>query len=558
MRDFLLLVKAVQASGLNMNRTRKGKLVKKGNFALSTILVGLLLTFSLASQVFRYLSATVNVGFTLEEHLPFLYIMFTGYLIYSLGMSLAFAAPIYFKGNNDVFLSLPISGNKFFLAKFAITFFINAAYGGLAPLVSSIMACVMLHLPFYSYLISILIFLIFLIVVPCLAFLLVNVLSKFVNFKDGKVANFLITFILILLVACGVMLVNLASSGFKSDMTKEFALQSIEKYASHFTWITWLGYLSARSLLMRNGSDALLFLGLVVFALVVAALALLVSRRTYLSHLGKTFKTRSKALTKEQKIKKMEKQMALLDRPKKLALQREFANYTSDSSIFINSAAAQIGVIVSLAITFGGMALAKASADMNGQTGMNDMTLYILGICFMMFSFYFTGLSFAAVSLEKKNLALMKTLPISSKKMINQKLMPSLIIYLPTAILIFLLYALLVRFNLEYFLSLLMMLLAYPITIILFGFLMGVCFPNFNYDTSAELFNRGKGIVFSHLGHFLLSAIGSALIVVGAKVIGHLWVGALMASVLFIGLAVLFYFLSNKRLQTMLVKEITF
>jgi phosphoglycerol transferase MdoB-like AlkP superfamily enzyme len=87
---------------------------------------------------------------------------------------------------------------------------------------------------------------------------------------------------------------------------------------------------------------------------------------------------------------------------------------------------------------------------------------------------------------------------------------------------------------------------------------MGVCFPNFNYDTSAELFNRGKGIVFSHLGHFLLSAIGSALIVVGAKVIGHLWVGALMASVLFIGLAVLFYFLSNKRLQTMLVKEITF
>lgn len=550
MKDFFLLVKAVQASGYRVGKVRKGKPVKQNRSIFSVFLIGFLLTLSFGSQVFSFLQRAVRLSFSAEDALPYLTLMFTGYFLYGLMMSLITCAPTFFRGNNDAFLPLPISGNRFFLAKFTIIFFINLAYGGLILLGTSLTACIMLHLSVASYFVSIALFLLYLFLAPCLSFFIFNFLARFLDLKNGKVSYIIITCVSVVIAAGSGILVNAVPSLAGETMTHEIAIAAVGNYVSYFPWLTWIGYLPAHALTLLQKTDYLSLLALLFITLLVVALSLTVSRRTYLTRLGKSFSSHRHVLTSQQAEKKKEKQMKLLDHPRRLIFHREFSNYLSDSSIF-NGNAPQLSILLSLIIT---MVFMRISVVDGKHVPL--MILEICGISFLLFSFFFTCLPFVALSLERKNLAYLKTFPLSYRKMLWQKLSPSVVLSLPLVPIIFVVYLCLVGFEADFAISLAMVALTYPMMIILYSFWIGTCFPNFSFEFSAELMNKGKGILLSHLGHIVFSTLGISLITSLYFVFHCFWIGTLIVSVLYAGLGVLFYFLGERKLKRLLTSEL--
>ena len=550
MKDFFLLLKAVQASSLTVNRKRRGKVVKPKSFSFSLLLVGFILALTYGSQLFNALSKLQSYHFETSNYFNALNLIFTSAALYGFFMCLVFSSSIYYRGNNDVFLSLPISGNRYFFAKLVLTSYLNLVYGGLTILTIGIMACVMLQFGFISYLMVVLNFLIYVLVTPCISFLIIDLFANFIDFKQSKTGTLIFSSICGVLASLSIMLGSVFTSAIPIESTQAKVLQSIDNYTSLFRWLTWSGFLQTKSIMMMNSKDALYFLIHFIIAACFIAISLLVSRRTYLSHLGKTYRSHKKSLSENQIQHKIEKSKSQLSHPKYILLKREWKIYRQDKTFLLDVFIFPITMTLSLGITL--FSLSMTDAFSNYPNLMNGI---ILGaICLNAF---YVSLPYASTSLEKKDLSLIKTLPMSMSTLSNIKLLPSLILFIPISVIASIVFLFAGNIDILFVIMVFILSVLYPSTIILFSFFMGVTLPNFNYSNSLELIKKGWGIGISNIGHAILSLVCTTIFIF-FSLLNILWMGFVIVSILLLSLSIVFYILSKKKMKRLFESEITF
>lgn len=552
MKDFIQLVKAVQASSLVVNKKNKnGKKGKKTSMFLNLLLVAVLLNLCFISEFYSFFGKTAGLDMQLNDYYSYILVALTSYSLFGFFMCLIFVSTIFFKGDNDIFLSLPISGNRYFLAKYVLSLYINFVYGGLTILACSIMACILLHLSFLSYLFGILIGIIYIFAIPALCFLILNFLSNFIDFK-GRAKSFTI-FSTICGIFTALSAIYLSSSTYlvPAEGSKDVIVSAMDDYASLFNWINWVGFLPAKSILLAKETDFLYFFAYLGIACLILLFALFFSRKSYLSHLGKTFSSKKKPISEKKRQEKFQKSLSLLSHPKKIALRREFSLYKAERGILVE------GFIMPciMSVTFGIFLYSFKGTNM-----FSDMpSLFQAITCSsLLYAFYYYSLPSCAISLEGRNLLMMKTMPIERKQFIFRKLYPSFLIYYPFSLISALLFFFAAPFSFSYLFSMLVLTLTYPFMIILFSFYLGVRFPNPNYESIADLLKRKTSAILSQVGHLVFFAIEALLLVVFVFLDCPLWIAAAICSALNIALGILFFVLSKKRLAFYLDSEISF
>lgn len=549
MKDFLLLVKAVKANSLTINRKKNGKTIKPKNVSIGMLLIGIFISFSFAMNYFSYFAQTYELGLSIMDYEKYIILSFSGFFLFGFFLCLTFSCSIFYGGNNALFLSLPISGNRLFLAKLFLSLYYNLIYGGLTILAISLTTCVILHLSFISYIYAIFIFFIYTISSSCASFLLLDFLSIFINFKNKK-AVIVFSAISGFLGTLSIVLSSIGSETIGEGMTKENVIESMNSCYSYFTWISWVGLLPSNSILQIKNNANICFIGYTLISSLIVCLSIFVSRKNYISLLSRSIKSNQKKLTIEEKKKRFEKSCSNLNKHNKIALKREFSNYKNEGSILINAYVMPITMLISLATVMFSLKYSNTQIEVN--------IFQMMGIGFMLLTCCFYVIPYTSLSLEKKDLMLIKTLPYSQNQMVYIKLLPSYILYLPLIILNMIIYICMYISSPIYVVSIILLGTLYPILIINFSFLMGIIFPNFNYTNAGELLKKGWGVSLSYIFFFISTIVLISSLLISYFILKTILIGVIIDTFLTLFFSIFFFLCSKNKLQKLLESEIAF
>ena len=546
MKDFLLLVKAVKASSFtSVRKKNNGKVVKPHTVTLALVISSLLLNFAFG---FQYLSSIMQLkeyGLTFSEVSPFIRNSLTAYILLGFFLSLVYSVSIFFRGNNNVFLSLPISGNKYFLAKLVLSLTLNFTYGGLTLLIIGLITTICFSLSLLSYLYVVLIFLCYVIASPCLSFIVVSLLGRFIRF-ESNVATTIFTIICSIFAFLSLVIVNISSNFTICD-----TVEGVKEYLlnADFVYINWIGFIPYKLIALSSTFDNIYVVALLGITIVITIFSLLISKRSYLKLLGS-----NNGSTSTKKVKKIytDKEYTLLNKPKKLLLKREFANYKKDITILIRSFFTPIIMGIALSIALYSFRTIETEMD-------TDLLFLMLAIILLCFCASYYIMPYTSISIEQKNFVMLKTLPLKLDELIKIKLLPSLMIFVPLNVIIgvvFLFSASVI--TVSYIVSMILISILFPVCNILFDFLMGILFADFNYDNAATLLTKGWGVAFCNIfqyGMVGIIALVYALPVIFAK---SLIIGTIVSSLMLLGTTIALYFVVQACLDKLIKRDINY
>lgn len=541
MKDFIALVKAISQSNLIANTKKKnGKTKISRSYTFSMLLIAVMMSLTFTFQFIDFFLSTKEAGYSIANQGGYLLLANASYMLFGLCMSIIYTCPIFFRGNDDLFLSMPIEGHRFFLAKLVLSIYVNFIYGGLSLLIGNIVTCVFLGLSFSSYLFSVLFFLLYCLVTPCIGFIVNDFLSVFIDFKKNKVANLLLTLLWSSLAISGYLLLSYADS----LMTNQFSpsLDEMNQFICNLSWFTWIGYLPTKGILLEKNMDILFFVFFIAIVVLLFFLTLFIAKKTYIRSLSRNHK-------EKKKKKENKKNITLVYSPRMMLLKREFSTLSQENALYIR--ALMYGG--SLAISF---LFLCYLLKYTGSTNQESLSIFT-GI-FLLVSSFDVLLPSVSLSLEKKNLSMLKSMPLDLRKLIRMKILPSLLVYLPYQALLFILFLFASPMNFDSILSLFLLSFSYPIMIISFSFLMGCVFPNFNYQNLSSLMKKGAGITISSIAHFVFAGIGGFLLVVSLVLTNGILLGALFVTGFSLVFGFVFYLLSVIKTRKILASDITF
>lgn len=549
MKDFLKLVKAIEASNLVVNRKKNGKTVKPHSFGISIVLTAVILTLTFLYQFYGLLSIGINASASMDVFRSLFQLSLTSYSLYGFFMCVVFAFSVFFRSRDDIFLSMPISGGRFFLAKLVLTLYLNLVYGGLTILTTGICLCVMLKLSFLAYFSVVVVFLTYVVVTPCLAFLVTDFFSLFVNLKTSRMPSVILQSVFGGLAGLCAMLVSFISSSFGDNPTAADFASVVEKMSGMFSWCDWLGYFQTKAVMSDGWGDMLYLLIHMVISFALVMATILVARRTYFTNLGKTYSSKKKKMDARKNEKNIQKAIDGISNQNRILLKKELSNYKDDKTVLVN------GFIFPLTsfLSFFSVALALYLSGVFDEK-VWGYQLICLSCAIASMPFYL--IPFSSMSMERQNISFMKSLPVSLNKIMGWKLWLCLLMILPVSTLFGLTYLFLAPFSLDFLFALLALTFLFPVLMVVYSFYIGVRFPNFNAGNASELMKKGAGPNLCLIGHFVFVVLVTGIMVFSSFVFHHFIYGALIAGILLALLIVVFYVLGRKRLNHLLNSEI--
>ncbi len=500
------------------------------------LLIAVMLSITFTLQVVNFFLSTEEAGYSIANQGNYLLLANSGYMLYGLSMSIIYTCPIFFKGKDDLFLSMPIEGHRFFLAKLVLSIYVNFIYGGLSILIGNIVACVFLGLSFSSYLFAILFFLLYCLITPCIAFLINDFFALFIDFRKNKAASLLLTLVWSAFALSGYLLLSYTES-----------LSSVEKinqFITNLSWFTWIGYLQTKGILHEKQMDILFFVIFIIASVVLLVSTLFVAKKTYIQSLSRNYKEKEKRKKKEKSTKDIN-----VDSPTRMLLKREFTTLRQENTLFVRAFMSG----GSLAISF--LFLCYL---LKYTTSTNKESLALFTGILLLVSSIDVLLPCVSLSLEKKNLSMLKSMPLNLRKMIKMKILPSLLVYLPYQALLFILFLFASPMDLDSILSLFLLSFSYPIMIISFSFLMGCVFPNFNYQDLSSLMKKGTSLTISSIAHFVFAGIDGFMLVISIVLTDGILLGSLLITGFSLTFGFIFYLLSVIRTRKIIESDITF
>jgi|GEM_PF-5281874 len=516
MKDFFLLVKAVYSNSARFRNTNQKRKRSATSELLSWILVALVFGLYLSLEVLPQIG---NVAGATEDpvlRFQYLRILFASYCFYCVFILMTLVRPVFFDEEAKAFLCLPVSRSRLFFARVILLYLHSMTYCGIGCLVLPIGAVCFFHLGLYPLLASIFLGIILPPFLLSVSLFLTFVLGKIfpLSSKGGaKAFQGLTSF----LASAFLVLSYLVPFSFGETMD----LSNVPLIARYGVFFVWAGVLPEQVLSSDYRVLFLLLLLALTALLLFASIRLSGTREESFA----TSRKRSRAPRKDV----VEKAFRKAENPSYFFVRQSF------SEVPFGFYFASLSVSLSFLFTF---ALTLTIGGSNGDMGPYfPLLITLLGTTLTVSNPF---LPTSAISLEKENFFLLKTLPFPERKYLFAHYLPSLLFGFLLSLLSSLTLPLISRQSVGDLFASVFFGLAYSFSYTSLMYLFGIRFARFNYATQSEIHTQGWNSLLFWLVSLLYSGLAVAvslpflLLLPGMPYVSYLSLG---------GLALLFGFL---------------
>ena len=491
---FSYLLKAVYANAF-IRKDKKGQ-VKKPSL-IPTLLTALILTAYLGyASILSYLGLQ-ELDATKELKSEFFAFLIAAFMMMYFFFSTTFAIRTFFSKDVYAFLFLPIKGRDLFLAKFLLSFYLSIGYGGLALLVIPTILFILDGASVIGIILYVLFAILLLFAVTGMSFLFAMLLYRILPLESHKGLE---SFITILLSIFGgvymVFLVMLNPTSIESDSPTAY-LDYISSVLQEGRFFSFFGYLPREGFYLLNPLYIVLSF---LIVLVLSCLSLEMADHSYFRLLGsyRGGKSKKKVSASEEE-RRLQKDLARSQDVGKVYFRKEAKRLFSQPAAYLPT----LTSILSMFIVFFLMSLLFAKST---EEDLLASLTYTTPVYFLE-SMLSPLLSYSSVSLEKNDHEMMKAYPLTTKKILVAKVLPSTLFYTILYLIegLFLLIA--SKTSLLDFFPLLFLGLTYGAGTSFFAFFVGCKRANFSWTNPAEISSRGFGPFLIFLYSFLIPGV---------------------------------------------------
>ncbi len=545
MTKFINLVKAIYASGINNSSQRK----KNGKFKKRSIITQIIISIILCvifgfsflySSKFAYIynSQTILVE-------KYFILMLASAFFYSFFMTFSIIKTFYFTKDNS-FIFLPIRPIELFLAKSFIAFFSYFLYGGNVVLTYLICTCIVYKLPFYSYLISIFIFLLVNIITVLLTFCIFILLQSLFKLDKHPTLSNILPIVLSFIAAFTLLSGYFASSSISSNLIEENNLNNfiscITPFINCTCFYSWAGYLLFKSLVINSSLDYLNLVYLIIIAAVTVVFSFFFIEYFYF----KNIKSENKA-TQKRKLSNSDFLLTFSKAYRRNSSQfksfffKEFYNYKQNPLIlFFTIFQALVFVVI---FFVNNLLFIKDFANSNFPVSIILAIMLTFELCMPL-------ISYPSISLEGSSFYILKTFPIKIKSFVKGKILANyLISFILTSIIIVTFVAIFnTYFTILDLIFLVLFAFIYTFAMICSSFYQGAVFANFNFTSATEITSKGIGAFLCNFSGFIFPIFSiPVLLVFGFIFPKYVYLSFIISSIVYLCVAYIFYYLSYQK-----------
>jgi len=494
---------------LGNSRKKKTKAFAYGGLALFVILM----TF-LSFMYIIMISEGLNMFGSLDI-LPSLMMAVTSLVVLTTTIFKVKGTIFAFK-DYDLVMSLPVSTTGIVASRLFLLYGINMLFVCIIMIPTTLIYGIMANPSLEFYIIS----LITLFFIPLVPITLASILGTFVAYLSSRFRYknlFNIVFSIIMVLFLMFFPAFIGSGGQELvDMSRLLTNQVNELYP--------LAKLYTKSVNSYNILSLVMFIGISVGLFILYSLVV-----------GRAFKwLNSKMLTGASGIKfKMGEQK--VSSPFTALYKKELKRFFTTPVYLLNTGfgviLATIGIIALLVIESPIGGYFDISFDIGQYMSVPEIggAIGVFGPLMISFFIMLSSTTSASISLEGKNLWILKSLPVSEKTIFFSKIGVNITVLAPLIIDIFILLLIL---SVNFVQGLIMIIIAIlSITFVsIFGLLINIIFPNFNWTTETVAVKQSASTLVSMLGGFALIAIQYAfLALIQAEVMAHIiYIGFLL------------------------------
>jgi ABC-2 type transport system permease protein len=245
--------------------------------------------------------------------------------------------------------------------------------------------------------------------------------------------------------------------------------------------------------------DLLSLLLFVAISLVLFVVFVVVLNRSYVKI---SLKLQENSATGKYKAKKLVKSSVT-----STLLKKELKTYFSIPVYIINSG---FGMVLIAILTIASFFYSKEyilQAMQNNDLGGLSGNLYIMLLVIFVFTISLTNTTSSSVSLEGKNIDILKSLPVSAKQILNSKLYVNLIVIIPISIISIIVLGMKMGISSLQILTIAGVIVLMSITTSQFGLICNLLFPKLNFKAPVQVVKQGMSMTVAMLSMFALDVL---------------------------------------------------
>ena len=211
---------------------------------------------------------------------------------------------------------------------------------------------------------------------------------------------------------------------------------------------------------------------------------------------AKKFKDINAKMSEGYKSKNYEFKGQKTSRPSKALLKKEFKRYTSSFIYFLNSSAGLLFLIVGtiLILLFGAD---KVGELLKLNIDFNLIKIQLLGVFFFIIVMNCT--TYCSISLEGKNLWILKSSPIDEREIFWSKILMNFLLNAPLSILCLILVSIRLDFEIQFIIVSICLIVSFSMFVALMGLLSNLLYPNLDWKNEVAVVKRSASMIVTML-----------------------------------------------------------
>lgn len=529
MKKIYSLIKASMSSDMNIFKI-KTKKNTKSRFILP-LFIALYLMFmiwSLANSLFEKV-APMHIGYCLLSLFTFgVSIMTIIEGIYKIG-------PLIFNcKDDDLLLSLPIKKSTVLFVRIFKFYIFELLFNSLFLLPTMLAYIRWNEFLDITYFITSIIMLLFLPIIPIVISCIIGTITTSLSsrFKYKNISQIIISMITIL----GILLLS-----YNMDGILNYIANNATDINEIITKIYYPAGIYAKLIISFNIKDLLIF--------ILIHISLFILMIYILSKFYFRINSRLKKVTTTKKVKI--DALVIKSKSKTSSLIKKELNTFFKTPVFIINAgfALVLFIIASIMITIKFDTVIPILTDENYFNLSKDLIMNnksILILILILFTSFMTSITNCVISLEGRNINILKSLPINTKTILLSKIYSSLILTTPVLILgdIFLFIKL--KINILESILLIILSILVPLVSHFIGLIVNLKYPKLDYENSAE-------VVKQSTSSFISVIIGMLLLIISITIIIN--IVDTTSVLLILSLAIIIYLIINLILYLYLINK---
>ncbi|WP_164690269.1 putative ABC transporter permease subunit [Paraclostridium sordellii] len=469
----LLKISFLNTIGINkLRESSKGENIKK-------ISIGILILFSiivLMGSMFSLMLDLADMLKKVNQMELLLVIGFLGAVIFNLVNSI-YKAPSYLYQARDyeMLSSLPIKDSTIFASKLILLVSSNYLYSAFIMIIPSLVYFIKGNYSFI-YIINLLIMFITTPFIPIIISSLITYLIGRLSYNSRYKNSILI--IGSILATLAIILLSYNMNNFlEVIINNSSSIIEISKkiYIQSYYFIDGLKNNNLVSVLIFS------FLSITPFIIFILIFS-------------KGFTKINSKMTEGHKVNDYKVKGLKSSKPIKALLNKELKRYFSSYIYVLNTS---FGVILLGVLAVGIIILGKDKIatiiNLSSYTSMFNVQITMI----IMFCIFMSCTTSSSISLEGKNLWIIKSLPIDELDIFKSKLSINILLVLPIALISFLLISIKLKFSILYIIIMSILIIVSSFFIALYGLFINLLYPKLDYINEVEVVKRGLSSIIS-------------------------------------------------------------